>query len=263
MAKATGIYETKLKNGTASFRVSITYKGKHISLGSYPDISTAENIYSFGKNLIESDLTLENYSKDWSFPHDKYVTLINFRDNGIYFPTPIYLRKQYFEYYLTSSTVLKFDRDDLFFYASHKIQKRGGYLFVSDYGSQYKILSRYGIKPFAVYGRDYIMINGDTHDFRYSNIKILNNYMGVLRTTKNGRDRYVAQIHINGNYIVGTYKTETEAAIAYNKAADTVINLGLSKQFIKNYIVSISKEEYKNIYDSLQISEKITGLTIN
>ena len=94
MAKATGIYETKLKNGTASFRVSITYKGKHISLGSYPDISTAENIYSFGKNLIESDLTLENYSKDWSFPHDKYVTLINFRDNGIYFPTPIYLRKQ-------------------------------------------------------------------------------------------------------------------------------------------------------------------------
>ena len=107
------------------------------------------------------------------------------------------------------------------------------------------------------------MINGDTHDFRYSNIKILNNYMGVLRTTKNGRDRYVAQIHINGNYIVGTYKTETEAAIAYNKAADTVINLGLSKQFIKNYIVSISKEEYKNIYDSLQISEKITGLTIN
>ena len=61
MAKATGIYETKLKNGTASFRVSITYKGKHISLGSYPDISTAENIYSFGKNKEGTAEYLKNY----------------------------------------------------------------------------------------------------------------------------------------------------------------------------------------------------------
>lgn len=257
MSKTTGVYETKLKNGTTSYRVSITHKGKHISLGSYSDLSIAENVYQYAKHIMSSDLSPENYSIDTNFPHDKYIILINLRDNGIYFSTPIYLRKQYFEYYLSAHDVLKFDRDDLFFYASHKIQQRGGYLFVSDYGSQYKILSRYGIKPFAVYGRDYIMINNDTHDFRYSNIKIINNYMGVQKKTKNGHDKYVAQIHINGNYHIGDYETEIEAAIAYNKAVDTVHSAGLDKNYIKNYIVSINKEEYKNIYDKLTISNKL------
>lgn len=71
---------------------------------------------------------------------------MNFRDNGVYIKTPIYLRRNYFEYFLSPTLILKFDIDDLFYYSSHRIQKRGGHLFVSDYGMQYNILSRYGIK---------------------------------------------------------------------------------------------------------------------
>ena len=90
-----------------------------------------------------------------SLPFEKVVILINYRDNNIYIKNPIYLFNNYFVYYLNQSTILKFDKDDLFYYSSHKIQYRGGHLFVSDYGMQYNILNRYGIKPYAVKGKDY------------------------------------------------------------------------------------------------------------
>lgn len=258
MKRNTGVYTTTQKNGKISYRVSLTYRRKHISLGSYDNADTAGHIYDEGRRILDDPtITLESYTPDLCIPFAKYVILVNFRDNGIYFPTPIYLRRQYFEYYLAYNHVLKFDRDDLFFYASHKIQQRGGYLFVSDYGSQYKILSRYGIRAFAVYGRDYMMINNDRNDFRYSNIRILNHYAGVQIDTQKNKPMYTALIHINGNYIIGRYQTETEAAIAYNKAVDILHANGLSKSYLKNYITSLNKEEYKNIYDTIQISDKI------
>lgn len=134
--------------------------------------------------------------------------LLNFRNNGIYFKNPIYLRNGYFSYYLSRIEELKFDVDDLFYYSSRKIQKRQGHLFVSDYGMQYSILSRYGIRPYAVAGRDYQFVNGDNSDFRYSNIVIVNRYHGVLRFLKNRLPRYRAVIHINGNYQIGSYSSE-------------------------------------------------------
>lgn len=258
MAHTAGVYTTTMKNGEKSYRVSITYRRKHISLGSYSDESTAHQVYLEGKRLIAPDgYRLEEYNDACLIPHAKFVSLVNFRDNGIYFPTPIYLRKQYFEYYLSTEQVLRFDRDDLFFYAAHKIQRRGGYLFVSDYGSQYSILSRYGIKPFAVYGRDYVMINGDKNDYRYSNIRLVNGYIGVQCKEEGSAQRYIAQIHINGNYIIGRYKTETDAAIAYNKAVDTLHARGLSKAFLKNYILGMDKRTYAARYDSIAISDRI------
>lgn len=261
MEGSTGVYITKKKNGSISYRVSLTYRRKHISLGSFDDYKKACKVYEEGKKIIDStDITLQDYNKKMNLSHDKFVILINFRDNGIYFATPIYVRKQYFEYYLTDTRVLKFDRDDLFFYAAHKIQQKGGYLFVSDYGSQYKILSRYGIRPFAVYGRDYVMINEDTDDYRYSNIKILNMYAGVTSDESLVEKSYTATIHIIGNYIVGHYDDETTAAIAYNKAVDTLHANGFNKAFIKNYITSLKKEEYMEIYKKISISKKISDL---
>lgn len=254
----TGVYTAKRKDNTIYYRSSLTYKGKHISLGSYSKEDDAHQAYLDGKNVIEQEnISLNDYGKCKILPHDKFITLVNFRDNGIYIANPIYIRKQYFEYYLDKSTVLKFDRDDLFFYASHKIQRRGGYLFVSDYGSQYKILSRLGIKPFAVYGRDYIMANGDPNDYRYSNIKIINNYTGVRMETKNGINTYAVYIHVNGDYLVGKYDSEIKAAIAYNKAADTLNSLGFEKAYLRNYITSLKAEEYKELYNSLKISRKL------
>lgn len=263
MAGKTGVYTAKKKNGEIYYRASVTYKTKHISLGSFNSETDANKAYNSAKKIIEDSkksITKENYDKKMKLAHDKFISLLNFRDNGIYFATPIYLLKNYFEYYLTSDTILKFDRDDLFFYASHKIQQRGGYLFVSDYGSQYKILGRYGIKPFAVYGRDFIMANDDRYDYRYSNIKVINNYTGVQMEEKSGKPVYTALIHKIGNYIVGRYETEEEAAVAYNKAVDILHKNGIKKNYTKNYILSMNKDEYTKLYNEVKVSEKLYGI---
>lgn len=259
MKKSTGVYKATKKDGTFSYRSSITISGKHISLGSFSTEKLATCAYEEAKRISSSDIALEAYSSKYVLSYAKFVSLINFRDNHIYIATPIYMHKHYFEYHLTPSTVLKFDRDDLFFYASHTIQQRGGYLFFSDYGSQYNLLSRYGIKPYAIYGKDYEMINGDANDYRYSNIKILNHFVGVSLENQDTNKPYLAQIHINGNYIVGRYKTEIDAAIAYNKAVDTLRANGLTKSYIKNYIVSYSKDAYIERYNKLRISNNITS----
>ena len=146
-----GSFQAKKKDGTIYYRSSITYKNKHISLGSFPTDEEAHAAYvQAGKVLGDKNITIESYCTDILLPFDKWVVLINFRDNNIYFNTPIYLRPKFFYYYLTQKIRLIFDIDDLFFYASHKISQRGGHLFVADYGMQLTINSRYGIKNYAV-----------------------------------------------------------------------------------------------------------------
>lgn len=262
MAEKTGVYTARKKDGSTYYRVSLTYRRKHISLGSFPDEEKASAVYAEGKYVLEhTETTLYDYASIFNLPFDKFIVLLNFRDNGIYFPNPIYLRNQYFEYYLSKDEILKFDRDDLFFYASHKIQKKGGYLFVSDYGSQYSILSRYNIHPFAVYGRDYQMANNDRLDYRYSNIRIINNYIGVQQESSDtGKSVYRTKIHVRGDYHVGTYDSEIEAAVAYNKAVDQLQKNGFQKAYAKNYIVSMNKSQYESVYKSVPISKKLTAL---
>jgi hypothetical protein len=262
MSEKKGVYTATKKNGDVYYRVSITYKMKHISLGSFDDMDTACEVYEQARTLLDgSDFYPDNYTADIKLPYHKFITLLNFRDNGIYFQTPIYLKKQFFEYHLDENTVLKFDRDDLFFFASHSICCRSGYLYYNDYGSQYKLLSRYGIRPFAVYGRDYVMINGDRHDYRYSNIRILNLYNGVQSSEGKTGTVYTAVIHIKGNYIVGHYDNEIDAAIAYNKAVDTLCQNGFKKNYSKNYIYDINKKEYLERYSLIKISDSILALT--
>lgn len=264
-----GVFETKKKDGSVYYRTSITYRSKHISLGSFDKEKEAGKAYELAKKLIAGTDSFEKYSSYKKIPFDKFVILLNFRDNGIYFTTPIYLHKMYFEYYLSQNDVLKFDRDDLFFYASHKIQQKGGYLFVSEFGAQYKILGRYNIKPFSVYGRDYIMINGDKLDMRYSNIKIINEFTGVQLENPEGAEinpvkhtvTYKAIIHLRGNLIIGRFDNEVDAAIAYNKAVDTLHENGIKKAFIKNYITSIKKEEYEARYNKIIMPENILNAT--
>lgn len=213
---------------------------------------------------MDSSFTLETFlSQHWEqtnlhiLPFEKAIVLINFRDNNLYFKTPIYIKHRYFLYYLSPSYVLKFTADDLFYYANHKIMKRGGHLFVADFGMQVNILSRYGIKNFAVAGKDYLFVNGDNTDYRYENIEIINKYNGVSEITERGLSIYKAKIHINGDFIIGKYKTEIEAGIAYNKAVDCLLEKGLVKNFTKNYIVELSEEEYHKIYNEIKISNKI------
>ena len=141
--------------------------------------------------------------------------------------------------------------------------RRGNHLFVAEYGMQTNIASRYGIRNFARPGIDFRYVNGDTHDYRYSNIEILNTYQGVTAETKSETTRYVSRIHFNGNYLIGRYDSIEEAAIAYNKAADHLKKSGFSKNITQNYIEEISSAEYIDIYNSINLPKSILELKSN
>ena len=207
--------------------------------------------------LSDPNASLEKYSSASTLSFEKRVCLINYRDNGIYIAHPIYIRPKMFYYYLSPEEILKFDVDDLFYYSSHKIMKRGGHLFVSDYGAQISVAGRYGIKRYAIEGRDYRFKNGDSLDYRYSNIEILNSYHGVRRHEKNNHVSFRAFIHIKGNYVIGTYSTEIEAAVAYNKAVDLLHQKGIQKNYAINFVDSVSPSEYAKIYKQVKISRRI------
>lgn len=255
-----GSFQAKKKDGTIYYRSSITYKNKHISLGSFPTDEEAHAAYvQAGEVLADSEITLESYCTNILLPFDKWVVLINFRDNNIYFNTPIYLRPKFFYYFLTQKIRLTFDIDDLFFYSSHKISRRGGHLFVADYGMQLTINARYGIKNYAVLDKDYRFINGDFYDYRYDNIEIINTYYGVRLSDSKTSKKYCAKIHLNGNYTIGYYETALEAAIAYNKAIDIVKRNGCTRNFMLNEMDGISPSVYADIYSKLKVSKKIMG----
>lgn len=259
MSTLQGVYIAYKKDGTKYFRSSITYRSKHISLGSYSEESLAHKAYLEAFELISNtSLTIISYStKKNTLSFDKWICLINFRDNHIYIKTPIYLRKNYFSYYLSPKQELKFDIDDLFYYSSHKIMKRQGHLFVADYGMQVNILSRYGIKNYAVPGKDYLFANNDVTDYRYQNIIVINKYYGVEQIKKGNSVLFQTKIHIIGNFIVGTYNSEITSAIAYNKAVDILKKAGLDKNFQTNYVVEITPKEYADIYNTVKISKKL------
>lgn len=259
MANTPGVSKATKKDGTAYFRASITIKAKHVSLGSFPTEKIAGRAYKEACAIIRDEkYQLSDYNKKFSLDFSKFVILMNYRNCGIYFKTPIYLHSNFFYYYLSPNRFLIFDREDLFFYANHKIQVRGGYYFICNYGSQYSILSRYGIKNYAKKGIDYIFVNQNDYDFRYENIKIINEYMGVSKIEKENEIFYEAVIHVNGNRIIGRYPDKITAAIAYNKAADKLNAKGFPKQYVKNYITEYTSEEYQKAYKKVTISKKAT-----
>ncbi len=252
-----GVYTATKKDKTLYYRSSITYKNKHISLGSYESEPEAGRAYSAAASILNSHDSIEDsFYHTYALAFDKIVTLINYRDNGMYIKTPIYLRKNYFSYYMDISCELKFDIDDLFYYSEHRILRRQGHLYVNDYGMQVTLLSRYGIQPHAVCGRDYVFVNSDSTDMRYENIKLLNPYHGVEIVKTAGLDKYKTRIHVNGNFVIGTYSTIERAAIAYNKAVDIAHSHGLLKNYHENYIENISPSEYADIYTTVSISDK-------
>ena len=243
---SNGVYPAKKKDGTKYFRASVTVKGKHISLGSFHTEKAAGAAYALAVEILRGpkEYLPEEYDSVVLKKHrikkadhitaveknktgrvlgfDKWIMLLNLRKTGMYFKNPIFLYGKYFVYFLDKNTELKFDADELFFYGTHRIQKRGGRLFYSDYGMQCGLLNRYGVRSFSVKDRDYGFKNGDETDFRYGNLVVYNKYRGVFAVETGGRKKYEVRIHFVGDIKVGTYQDETEAAIAYNKAADSL-----------------------------------------
>ncbi|MBO7600255.1 MAG: hypothetical protein J6S95_03790 [Lachnospiraceae bacterium] len=255
-----GVYIDNLKSGKPNFRASITRNSKHISLGSYPSESEAGEAYLFAEKLLSSDIGVSDYPEDCPLSFEKFVILCNLRDKNIYIKTPIYLENKFFFYYYSPNEIYKFDTDDLFYFSSHKIIKRGSHIFVSDYGSQVSVKERFGIKPFSVEGRDYIFINGDNYDFRRENIEIINRYFGVEKQTLKAKEIYKATINVNGKFIIGRYDDEITAAIAFNKAVDHLSSKGIQKKYPQNYIEGISAREYADIYSNIKISDRLLAI---
>lgn len=257
----SGVFQAQKKDGSIYYRSSITYHSKHISLGGYSNEAAAHQAYQTASNLLADqkpclpdDYLAEHYP---GLPFRKWISLLNFKNNGIYCKTPIYLRSNFFQYFLSPEDVLIFDVDDLFYYSNHSIMRRGNHLFVAEYGLQTNIRSRYGIRNFARINIDYRFVNGNCSDYRYSNIEIINPYHGVTVTTEQSHTIYTTRIHILGNYLVGRYHSLAEAATAYNKAVDTLIQNGSPKQYAKNYIEELSPAAYHNLYHQIQMPEKI------
>lgn len=263
MKQPEGVFTAQKKDGSIYYRSSVTFRKKHISLGSFANAKDAHAAYLEANKLLrgEKSYTLIDHSKHHVLSFEKWVCLLNFKDNHMYFSTPIYIRPHFFYYYYSPDCVLKFDIDDLFYYASHKIMKRGGHYFVADFGMQVNILNRYGIKNYAVAGRDYSFLNGDNTDFRRENLEIKNQYHGVILVNEKTKVRYKARLHVKGNFVIGTYDTAEEAAIAYNKAIDIVKKNGCKKNYTPNYLENMPAGEYADIYTRLPISDKIGKLT--
>lgn len=193
-----GVFRAEKKDGTVYYRASLTKNGKHISLGSFPDALQAHRAYEQGLLLLsDPSLTLQSYEKVSPLSFEKWVSLINLRDNGLYIGNPIYLGQQLFYYYLSPHHVLKFDMEDLFYYSSHKIMCRGNHYFVADYGMQQTLTSRYGIKSYGVPGVDYCFVNGDPTDFRRENLQIHNIYHGVRKTAAKTDSTFILSAFIS------------------------------------------------------------------
>ena len=47
-----GVYTAKRKNGTTYYRASLTYRNKHISLGSFSSDINANSAYLFASSLL-------------------------------------------------------------------------------------------------------------------------------------------------------------------------------------------------------------------
>lgn len=263
MGYLPGVYAATKKDGTKYFRCSVTHRGKHISLGSFPTEDLAHSAYKEALSLLlDGNIFPEHYEKEHTaLSFSKWVVLTNFANNGLYIKTPIYLLETSFLYYLSPTDVLHFDADDLFYYSKHAIMRRGSHLFVSDYGMQVNILSRYGIHAHSVAGRDYRFINGDAADLRYANIEVINKYFGVQKQVFGMSPLYTVKIHVNGDRLVGRYPDEITAAIAYNKAADTLRQKGFSRNHPRNYIEELSEREYHNIYDSIVLPDSLRNWT--
>lgn len=251
-----GIFEAKRSDNSIYYRVSVILRKKHISIGSYNNYEDAL-IARKEADLVFSDksITLDDYSKIKSLSFEKFVVLVNFRDNNIYFRTPIYIKPNFFYYCFSPNCYYKFDKDDLFYFSNHKLMKRGNHLFIFDYGMQLNLFDRYNIPSYSVYGKDFRFRNDDPTDFRYENIEIINPYHGVERKDTGKKIVYIAKIHINGYTKIGEYKTDIEAAIAYNKACD-IVSQRTKTKYIPN-TPNISPKEYAEIYTKIKISEKI------
>ena len=92
-----GVFTAQKKDGTVYYRASITYKKKHISLGGFDTKETAALAYNEACRLVSTPaLSINSHEEDSPLPFEKWVVLLNFRDNDIYFVRPFMQEVNFF-----------------------------------------------------------------------------------------------------------------------------------------------------------------------
>lgn len=253
------IYPVQKKDKT-DYRVYYLFHSKKVYIGLYPSLTLAKQAYAFAEELLQSCWGIEDL-KEAKISFLKCVSLINLRDHNMYLTSPIYVHDNYFDYYLSTELKLIFDLQDLFFFSTNKIHKRGNYIYIENSVSQTSILNRFHIPPNSVYNVDYYLINGNRYDFRRKNICVINHYIGVSREIKYKEEVYVARIIQKVPLVIGHYNSELKAAIAYNKAAELIMSKDSSKYYKLNQIDYLTSTEYNAIYEALPISPRLTSTT--
>ena len=83
-AMLKGVYLARKKDNSIYYRASITYRRKHISLGSFDTEDSANRAYEEADRLLRSETdTIDSYENTCALPFEKWVILLNFRDNGL------------------------------------------------------------------------------------------------------------------------------------------------------------------------------------
>ncbi|MHC1749914.1 MAG: hypothetical protein AB9856_16700 [Cellulosilyticaceae bacterium] len=247
---------------TPHYRVYYLYKKHKIYLGLYPSEATALEALQLVESLMIQEGVPFSLKKlvppnEMLLSFKKYISLINFRDNGLLIHNPIYIFKDYFKYYLAPDLSLTFDMKDLLFFSSNKIYKRGNYLYTKNALVQTSLLNRYGIEGYSKPGIDYYFKNGDPYDFRRQNLIVCTIYKGVSTRVHNNKTFYATKIFNEKNIVVGHYKTENEAAIAYNKACDFLESLGTPREYPRNELPFLTASEYLSLYNAISISPRL------
>lgn len=245
---------------TIRYRVYYLHQSKKIYIGLYNDLEKATHAYDLASRLLNNPIPLEACD-DQIIDFKKCVSLINFRENGIYFNNPIYVYPTYFDYYFSVDCKYTFDLKDLFFLTHNKLCQRGNYLYVTLHSRQENLLRRFGILNHASEGKDYIFKNGNPSDFRRENLHLLNHYIGVSFGKKHGKPTYTSKILFNNYITIGHYDSELEAAIAYNKAVDLLASKCTDSKFIKNDIPYLTRSEYQSLYERIVLSKRFTHPT--
>ena len=92
-----GVFPATKKSGEVYFRASLTYRRKHISLGSFSFAEDAHKAYLEGMRILnDSEIDFHEYYTASPLSFEKWISLLNFRDNGIYFGHPIYVGQKLF-----------------------------------------------------------------------------------------------------------------------------------------------------------------------
>ncbi|MGL4798730.1 MAG: hypothetical protein ACRCWY_04925 [Cellulosilyticaceae bacterium] len=238
------------------YRVYYMYQSKKIYIGLYETEKDAQDAYALVDTLMQGNFSLDDYPHSPLLSYQKFISLANFKNNGKYFNTPIYIEPPHFKYFLDEQLYLLFDMRDLLFIANYRIHLKGNYLYLTIGIRQENLLKRFGIPNHATYGTDYICLNGNRYDLRRSNLSILNHYHGVQVEQRYNVTTYVTRIFLKTYLVVGHYETEMLAAIAYNKAVDLVASTS-SSTYEKNEFPFLTRHEYTQLYEKLRVSKRL------